>query len=66
MFQDWEPAERDLRECIKLMPGFAEAWLRKSDAVQAQKSGRQREILMDYANALVIMDHLTGQAEINE
>ncbi|KAL1510697.1 hypothetical protein AB1Y20_006992 [Prymnesium parvum] len=56
--QDWEKAERDLRECVKLIPGFAEAWLRKSDAVHAQQNGRRREILMDYANALAVMDYL--------
>lgn len=56
--QDWEKAECDLRECVKLIPGFAEGWLRKSDAVHAQQNGRRREILMDYANALAVMDYL--------
>ena len=50
--------------CVKLLPMLAEAWLRKSDAVLAQETGRKREVLMDYANALLIMDHASDKAEV--
>ena len=57
----WEEAERDLRHCLKRMPLNAEAWMRKSVAIGQQasivESGRKRQLLVDYANALLILDH---------
>lgn len=46
---------------MKLLPTLVDAWLLKSDAVHAQEAGRKREVLMDYANALLIMDYLAAR-----
>lgn len=54
--EDWEAAERDLLNCTKLMPVCAEAWMRKSTAVLKQEAGRKRQVLVDYANALLVVD----------
>ena len=60
---EWDLAEKDLNACVKEMPLLAEAWMRKSEAVvrQAQfedkpQSHRMRQVLTDYANALLILD----------
>ena len=63
----WEPAERDFGATLKLMPLNAEAWLRKSQSVVSQESiveaGRKRQVLVDYANALLILDYHEEQQE---
>ena len=61
---EWESAERDLASCLKLLPSLAEAWARKSKSlvrVAQQRDEphalRMRHALVDYANALFIIDH---------
>lgn len=42
------------------MPVFAEAWMRKSESILKQEKGvkivRKKQVLVDYANALLIID----------
>jgi len=63
--QRWEEAERDLIRCVQLMPMCVEAWLRKCQAIVRQDAGRKKQVLIDYANALLIADWQQEQRQMD-
>jgi hypothetical protein len=68
-----EAAEADLLNCVKLLPTNVEAWVRKSQAIVRQEAtfgsgggARKVQLLMDYANALLIIDFAAEQKRKHE
>ena len=63
-----DAAEADLLNCVKLLPTNGEAWVRKSQAIVRQEAtfgsgggARKVQLLMDYANSLLIIDFAAEQ-----
>ena len=57
----WEAAEKELVACVAQLPLEAEVWFQKCDAILGAKSGRNREALIDYSNALLLLDWTDDQ-----
>ena len=67
--EQWDLAEKDLVRCLKRLPMLSEAWLRKSKAIakSAEQHDRpqassKRQVLIDYANVLMLLDWKEEQA----